>query len=470
MSLKMNLTRLATGILWIGLPVLLLGAKKLEAADKPNGGDQVEVFTTGSEQAVIESFVRKPDESSEDRFSNSLDQALAVLIARAYPKPEPKSLARATVDALCKEFERQTGSGISADRHDGWVADSTRTGSFDSVLKSLTAPALKQDELIKAGLNGMLKASGWDSAGVLPPAYADELKKMMKARGALQQEPGMLGVKLDRWPAVDVVPGSPAAGAGLQNGDVLVAVNGEDVTGVKTVADALKLLQGPAGGAVKLSVKRDGRTLNFEVTRAPAAAAMVEASEPEANILLIKIPTFEGSGIADAVKRLIHTRAANRQSAVILDLRDNPGGRGEEADGVAGIFLDNQQLMICKFRDGKRIAFKSNAGAVAVPLFLLTNAATGSAAEMLAMALQDHSRAVIVGENTAGALFGKDGAELAGGETIIFRTDPTLLSPSGHDYSLTGVPPDVSVRDSRSEGGDDVLARALELARATARK
>ena len=142
------------------------------------------------------------------------------------------------------------------------------------------------------------------------------------------------------------------------------------------------------------------------------------------------------------------------------------GGRAEEANAVADIFLDDKQLQLCVFRDGRRVVFKSNPGArIAARVILLTNKNTASAAEMLAMALHDNSRTIIVGEETAGALFGKDMAELAGGTTIFFRTEPTVLSITGHDYSMTGIPPDVRVRDSRSKEKDDILVHALELAK-----
>jgi C-terminal processing protease CtpA/Prc len=80
---------------------------------------------------------------------------------------------------------------------------------------------------------------------------------------------------------------------------------------------------------------------------------------------------------------------------------------------------------------------------------------------MLAMALRDNDRGVIVGEATAGALFGKEIIKLKGGETILFRTEPTVLSPSGRDYSTGGIPPDVQVADRRGSGTDEILVRAI---------
>lgn len=459
--------------MWLVFLCLVLGADKLSAAGLSDAGSRVEVFLTGNEQAVINRFVKETDRPLTGQFSNSLDHAVAVLVAKAYPKPDAMGLARATIVSLCEESERQTGSKIDVAQSDTWVSTVSRTRSFDSVLKSLAALDPRpngQQRLIEAGLNGMLRASGWDSACVLPQAQAAEIKRMSKARETATEERGILGLKLDRWPVVEVAPGAPAAEAGLRSGDAVVSVNGKDVSGAKTAAGGMKILQGPPGEVVKLAVKRNDRTLDFEVTRASAAAAMVRTQEVEPGVLLVTIPTFEGSGIADTVKRFVHPGATNRPSVVILDLRDNGGGRPEEANGVADIFLDGKQLQICEFRDGTRIAFRSNPGAVSVRTLLLTNKGTGSAAEMLVMALHDNFPAIIVGEGTAGALFGKDVAELVGGQTIFFRTEPTVLSPAGHDYSMAGIPPDVRIPDSKSHEKDEILVRAIELARAEVTK
>lgn len=468
MNLNTNGARLSTTALWVPISLFILTADELPAVELPSPDSRVEVFLTGNEQAIINRFAQETDKPVSGRFSNSLDHAFAVLIAKAYPKPDVTRLSRAAITSLCEEFERQTGGKIGANQRDAWTLAASGTQGFDSVLKGLAAldpKSADQQRVIEAGLNGMLRASGWDYACVLPQSQADEIKKMSRVRENAAEERGVLGLKLDRWPLVEVIPDAPAAEAGVRNGDVVVGVSGEDIARVKAAADALKILQGPPGGIVKLTVKREGKTLGFEVTRASAAATAVGAREVEPGVLLIKIPTFEGSGIAATVKRFIHTRAMNQESLVILDLRDNGGGRPEEANGVADVFLDSKQLQICEFRDGARIAFKSNPSAVGARVILLTNKGTGSAAEMLAMALHDNSQATVVGENTAGALFGKDVAELAGGQTIFFRTAPTVLSPSGHDYSLTGIPPDVTVHDLRNKERDEILVRALALAR-----
>ncbi|MBI5821581.1 MAG: PDZ domain-containing protein [Verrucomicrobia bacterium] len=424
----------------------------------------VEVFLTGKEQAIVERFVKKVDEPVHDRFPNALDHALAVLLAKSYPKPDVTRLARATVESLCREFERQTNGKTATAQQETWVSAVSQTGSFDSILKefvSLAPATTDQNRLIDAGLNGILTNAGW----VLSKDQIEDVKRMAKARETATEERGFVGLRLHRWPVVELVSGGPAADAGVRNGDVVVAVNGKGVAEASTTQDALKILQGPVGSVARLTVKRDGMMLTFDVTRA-GSAVRVEARQIEPHVLLITLPTFEGAGIADRVKRMIQGRTNDQRAVIVFDLRDNVGGRPEEANAVADMFLDGRLLQILAFRDGRLVAFTSHPGArTAARLILLMNRNSASGAEMLAMALRDNSKATLVGEETAGALFGKDMAELVGGKTIFFRTEPTVLSITGRDYSTTGIPPDIQVRDSRSKEKDDILLRALELAK-----
>jgi C-terminal peptidase prc len=435
-----------------------------------HAGYNVEFFVTGNEQTIIDRFVTKRDELAAGRFSNSLDHAFAVLMAKAYPKPDALRLSRAAIASLSEQSARQGGSRIDAAQSDRWVSETSRTGRFDAVLKELTARDNRQTNhqpMIEAALNAMLKASGWDAACVLDSAQANAIERMAKARATPTEERGILGLKLDHWPAVAIVADAPAAEAGIKNNDVVLAINGKDLkdlADVKNAADALRLLEGRAGEKVNLKVSREAGTFEFEITRASAATAMISWRKIKPNALLISIRTFEGSGIAARVKQLIDAKATNSASIVVLDLRDNGGGRPEEANGVADLFLDSKRLQICQFRDSRSIAFKSHPDEVAVRIILLTNHSTGSAAEMLAMALRDNGRGIIVGEATAGALFGKDVAKLTSGETIMFRTEPTVLSPTGRDYSTGGIPPDVKVGDLRGAETDAILARALDIA------
>jgi carboxyl-terminal processing protease len=309
----------------------------------------------------------------------------------------------------------------------------------------------------------MLHATGWSLACVLSPDQAAELKQILEFRKA-GKEQGVLGLYLDSWPSVEVVPGAPAAEAGLQNGDKILMVNGMGTSTVSTASEAMRLLGGPAGDTVRLTIDRGDQKLTYDVRRASKAVFMIRANLVKPDVLVIQIPTFEGSGIGDKVKQIVHQYVDHQVKVIIFDLRNNPGGRPEEANAVADLFLDKKILEVFKFLDGRQILFESHPGQIDIRLLVLVNRNTGSAAEMLAMALRGNHRALIVGETTAGALFGKAFEELKERQMIAFRTEPTILSLDGEDFSIRGFPPDIPVTDTHDSGKDRILERALETA------
>jgi C-terminal peptidase prc len=424
----------------------------------------MEIVVTGCEREVVDRMARGSKDAGEKRFANALDQTLAALVDKAYPTPKAEVLAANAVEGVCKEFVRVVGRSVTAEQKRSWVALAHTSGSFESMLTELgeaSSAQLRRGALIDAGLAGMLESTGW----LLSPDQAAEIIGIAEAREG-GTEPGVLGLDLSGWPVVKPARGSPAAEAGLRSGDTVLTVNDTDVSAIRSKTDVARLLAGFAGEKVTLTVKRGDETLTYQVRRVPRAAWMVRETLVAPGVVCIKIPSFEGSGVADKVGEILRKRVAERASAVILDLRDNPGGRPEEANGVADAFLDDKVLQIFEFRGGRRVAFKSNAGALGVRVFLLTNNQTGSGAEALAMALRDNGRGTIVGERTAGMLFGKEIVKLDDGRVIVFRTEPTILSPTGRDYSPGGIPPDVMVEDVEASGHDPVLEQAIKLASA----
>ena len=453
---------------FVGFSVLLLPHENTCAQDQPTPSVGVEVFVYGNEQALVDSMTKGKEDQAPKHFANSMDHAFAVLLARAHPPPEPGELAEKAVASLCEDLEGRKPNRFPLERRKAWVATVLRARSFESVLRDIEESdpdGPNRHELVASGLKGMLAATGWRFACVLSDVQAEELMKTMEARKTPKKERGVLGLEIAHWPTVEVVPHMPAAEAGLRNGDVVLQVNGRNVAEIRTTADALKALSGAAGTKISLTVKRRNETLTLEVRRAPYAAARIRASVVSPGVVYIKIPLFEGSGIAAKVNEFIRQHVTDATSDVILDLRDNPGGRPEEANAVADIFLDEKHLQIYQFRNGKRIALKSKPGALDVRVIVLTNHNTGSGAEMLAIALHDNQRATVIGQPTAGALFGKDLEKLENGQMIIFRSQPTVLSPNGNDYSETGLRPDIAVSESRASGMDEILQRAIQFAR-----
>jgi len=426
--------------------------------------DDREVFVYGREQAIVDAITKANNRQSARKFDNDLDRVFSALLDRAYPKPTADELAGHAIDAICRKVETQTHTKIPESNRISWITTAAGANGFDPVLHEIEMFAdrqVKQERLVSAGLTGMLSATGSKCATILDAREAGRLTKMLEARGSGGEEPG-IGVDVSNWPAIGVVSGTPAAEAGLQNGDIVLRINGRDIAKTERADEGLKALAGPAGGTISLTIKRGDKTLAIEVHRA-STATRVKARVVAPGVVCVQIPQFEGSGIADKVKELIRQHAADATSGVILDLRGNPGGRAEEANAVADTFLANKCLEIFRFRSGRQIAFKSKPGAMDIRLAVLTDGETASAAEMLAMALHDNQRATVLGQPTAGLLYGKDGEALDDGRMIIFRSEPTVLSPTGNDYSETGFPPDIVVDESKTPGKDKTLERAIQL-------
>ena len=444
------------------------GALSAPAQDRATPDTPMEEFPTGDEQAVINRFAAKRQEAPPPAFSNALDHALAVLTEKAYPRPEPPQLIRETMTAICRETLRQTHHEISTAQQNAWAVDIVRSGSFDQVLNAAMAndPGdAVRNKIVEEGLKAMLAAMKPGFGMLLSVAEASDMKKLMSARERPAEEPGFIGLsRLPKGkPVVGVLAGGSAAQAGLQDGDVLLTVNGKKVG---SGDEALGLIAGPVGSSVELKISRNGNELEFSVPRISRAAAGMQDRWVCDGVAYLKIPMFEGSDVAPRARERIKVYVAGGAKSILLDLRDNPGGRPEQANAVAGVFLNDKLLEVFQFQSGKRIGFKSHSeDALDLGVVILTNKNTGSAAEMLTMALHDNGRAFVVGEATAGFLFGKDIADLGDGHTIFFRTEPTILSPTSKDYSSIGIPPDDVIAPSTERYEEAILASATELAK-----
>ena len=468
LSSRGNAVFLAAGTL-VTLSIWLWASFCAWAQEVPATATEIEVLVYGREQAIVEAIGKRLDSQfaqkfPDDKFPNDLDRTLSVLLAKAYPKLEARDLVRPTLDAVRREVEILKPTKIPDSMRTEWVNTILSTRSFEVVLKEIEAianGAVNRKQLVNTGLPAMLQATRSKVAGVLSVSQAEWLRNLIEARDTPSNERGTLGVDLSNWPTIKVLPDTLAAESGLRDGDVVLRVNSKEVAQIDSTADALRELRGTAGSEISVTIERGDQTLTLAIRRS-SAAETIKARMIDPGIIFIKIPLFEGSGIAERVNELVRTHVTDETSAVILDLRDNNAGRPEETNGVADIFLDEKYLQIFQFRDGRRIAFKSKPGALDVRVIVLTNRNTASCAEMLALALRDNQRATVIGQTTAGALCGKQFEKLADGRMITFRSEPTVLSPAGQDYSETGLTPDIIVDVSKVTGEDKILSRAID--------
>ena len=240
-----------------------------------------------------------------------------------------------------------------------------------------------------------------------------------------------------------VQPGSPAERAGLLAGDVLLRVGGTDVSSaaVPTVAE---LLRGTPGSRVVVVVGRGAATRTVTLARASFTSADVTVERLAGGISRIAVAAFT-RGVGRDVAAAMATETARRPRGVVLDLRDDPGGLLDEAVSVSSVFLDGGPVVSYERRGAKpRTLDAFEGGDTTTPLVVLVNPSTASAAEVVAGALQDRNRAVVVGTRTYGKGSVQEPSTLSDGSALEL-TVGRYLTPSGRSLDGVGIEPDVLV-------------------------
>jgi carboxyl-terminal processing protease len=251
------------------------------------------------------------------------------------------------------------------------------------------------------------------------------------------------GVRVGSIEVGSVQPGSPAAGAGVLAGDVMLRVGGTDVTtaDVSTVAE---LLRGDEGTTVQVAVRRGSATRTVQLTRATFSTDDVVVERLHGGIARIAISAFT-RGVGRDVARAIAAESQRQTTGVVLDLRDNPGGLLDEAVAVASVFLDGGPVVSYERRGAQpRTLDAFEGGDTTTPLVVLVNPSTASAAEVVAGALQDRNRAVVVGTRTYGKGSVQEPSTLSDGSALEL-TVGRYLTPSGRSLDGVGIEPDVVV-------------------------
>jgi len=249
---------------------------------------------------------------------------------------------------------------------------------------------------------------------------------------------------------VSVQPGSPAAGQAVAVGDVLIAVAGEPVAG-RSIADIVAGLRGDPGTKVVLLMERSGVTRRVTLLRAPVMDDDVWARQLTPGVELLRITAFTG-GVGRWVRDQIASAHAHHVSGIVLDLRDNPGGLLDEAVETASVFLDGGPVVSYVHRGSPpQVLDALGVGDTSIPLVVLVDGGTASAAEIVAGALQDRGRAVIVGSRTFGKGSIQRPTELPDGSGFEV-TVGQYLTPSGRALDGVGIEPDVEVAGSAAPG------------------
>jgi carboxyl-terminal processing protease len=299
--------------------------------------------------------------------------------------------------------------------------------------------------LISNAINGMLSALDPHS-NYLPD---DDFKKMQeRTRG----EFGGLGIEITMEDGyvkvVSPIDDTPAFNAGVQAGDLIVQIAGQDVLGM-TLSEAVELMRGPVGSDIDITIRRkDDQFIDITLTRDVIKMRSVR-HESYGKVGYIRITTFSEQttpGLENAVAEL-QAEHGNDLQGVILDLRNNPGGLLREAVSVSDAFLEKGEIVSTRGRQGNqnsRYFAKSGDLLDGLPLVILINSGSASASEIVAGALKDHKRAVIMGTRS----FGKGSVQSIipmPGHGAIRITTARYYTPSGVSIQSTGIAPDIDV-------------------------
>ena len=265
----------------------------------------------------------------------------------------------------------------------------------------------------------------------------------------------------------------PAWNAGIRSGDLIIAINGQDVAELAGLNEAINRIKGPKGTEVHLTVRREGLDdpLEFPVTRAlidvPVVESEVYGDNDEFAYVALKRFSVDAS---EKLRNELEDLLTDDTQGLIFDLRKNPGGLLREAIKVASVFLEDERVLIERFSDGTEEIYNTEGSALVpndLPMIVLVDEDSASASEIVAGALQDVERACLLGVTT----FGKGSVQLPhtlSDESLLRVTIALWYTPSDRSIDDTGLEPDIVVErtnEQRENEEDPQLDRALELLR-----
>ncbi|MGW8249405.1 MAG: S41 family peptidase, partial [Anaerolineales bacterium] len=262
---------------------------------------------------------------------------------------------------------------------------------------------IDNEALMRGAIKGMLESLGDPHTAYLEPDQYKELTTQLQGEEEYEGIGAWVDTTSDYLTIISPMPGSPAEKAGLQTGDKIFAIDGEDMTGIDGEVVRKKVL-GPAGSMVTLTILREGEELfDVEITRASINVPSLESRMLENNIGYIHLYVF-GDQTRDELRTAIRDLKSQGAQGLILDLRYNGGGYLTTAIDVASEFIDEGVVMYEEFGDGERKTYNAKRGGLAtdIPLVVLINEGSASASEIVAGAIQDRDRGKLVGMTSFG--------------------------------------------------------------------
>ncbi len=329
---------------------------------------------------------------------------------------------------------------------------------------------IDQAEVMESAINGILQSLDPYSAYMSPELFKSMQTDTKGEFGGLGIE---IGMEAGVVKVISPIEDTPAFKAGIKSGDYIVRIDGVQVQG-KSLMEAVKLMRGAIGTSTKLTVRRKGekKSLEFEIQREIIEVKSVEAKiiSKEKKIGYVRLKSFNENSDEQFFKKIKEFERKNTLDGYIIDLRNNPGGLLSAAIRITDFFLDDGEIVSTKGRnisETRKFFAKKGDGIKGKPIIILINNGSASASEILAGALKDHKRAIILGENTYGKGSVQSIIPLRNGGGIRLTISKYYL-PSGKSISEVGVTPDINVVENEKDfqintDKDNQLNYALKL-------
>jgi carboxyl-terminal processing protease len=329
-----------------------------------------------------------------------------------------------------------------------------------------------QADVIDSAINGVLQSLDPYSAYMSPELFKNMQTDTKGQFGGLGIE---IGMESGVVKVISPIDDTPASEAGIKSGDYIVRINNEQVQG-KSLMEAVKLMRGPVGTSIKLTVRRKGKkkAIEFNIKRQVIEVKSVDAKvigEKE-EVGYLRLKSFNENSDKQLLEKIEDFEKKNKLIGYIVDLRNNPGGLLTQAITITDFFLDDGEIVSTKGRkisETRRFFARKGDEINGKPIIVIVNNGSASASEILAGALKDHKRAIILGESTYGKGSVQSIIPLKNGGGMRLTISKYYL-PSGKSISEVGVTPDIFVEEKDENfkintKTDNQLQYALKLLR-----
>lgn len=336
---------------------------------------------------------------------------------------------------------------------------------WEAIQKRYVNRPVNDKDLFYGSLVGLAAATGDPYTNFFDPQMAEIFNQEIS--GTFDGIGIEIGIKNNQLMVISPLRGTPADKAGILDGDLILKIDDRE-TSTMTLDEAVSLIRGERGTQVKLTVARVGKDelLEFTITRETIKVKSATYKKLDSNLAYIELSMFSDDTIKEFTA-IANQIVLDKPQGIILDLRNNPGGYFDVAIDAAGMFINNEVIVIEDKPGEERKEYSSSdqAGLSGYPLVVLVNGGSASAAEIVAGALQDHGVATLVGEKTFGKGSVQEIETFADGSSLKL-TVAKWLTPNGSSIQDNGITPDIEIElteDDYNQDLDPQLDRAIEI-------